>query len=113
MSALQKKGWIAVAKVEDVVSGKPKVVEVSNLRIALVKVDTDSSSNHGIYAIQDICTHDDGPLAEGAVQGEEIECPRHGARFNIKTGEVLSMPAITPVQIFPVRIHGSQVEIEV
>ena len=100
------KRWIAVVKPEDLQPGRPKVVAVDNVRIALVK------TQDGIYAIEDVCTHDGGPLAEGTVEGDEIECPRHGARFSLKTGAVLCMPAIVPVRSFPVRVSGSQVEIE-
>jgi 3-phenylpropionate/trans-cinnamate dioxygenase ferredoxin subunit len=58
------------------------------------------------YAVEDICTHDDGPLAEGELYGFEIECPRHGARFDIRDGRVLRMPAVIPIQWFPTQVVG-------
>lgn len=64
------------------------------------------------YALRDLCTHDDGPLAEGQLYGCEIECPRHGARFDVRTGEVTAPPAVRPVPIYPVRVVGNEVQIE-
>lgn len=65
------------------------------------------------YAIADICTHDDGPLGEGDIEGHEIICPRHGARFDIRTGEVLALPAIKEVPSFPMRVRDGMLEIGV
>lgn len=64
------------------------------------------------YAIEDLCTHDDGPLAEGELEGCQIICPRHGARFDIRTGEALSLPAYRPVESFPVRVDDGRVVLE-
>jgi 3-phenylpropionate/trans-cinnamate dioxygenase ferredoxin subunit len=65
------------------------------------------------YAIEDVCTHDDGPLADGELDGYEIECPRHGARFDLRDGRVLSMPAITPVPYYEVRVEGDDILVRV
>lgn len=64
------------------------------------------------YAIEDICTHDDGPLAEGEVEGCQVICPRHGARFDLRTGEALTLPAYRPVETFVVRRADGRVLIE-
>lgn len=64
-----------------------------------------------IYAIADLCSHDDGPLGEGELDGFEIVCPRHGARFDVKTGKVQSLPAIVDIPSYPVRIVDGQIEI--
>jgi len=65
------------------------------------------------YAIGDVCTHDQGPLGEGEVEDYEIICPRHGARFDIRTGEVLALPAVQDVPTYPVRVNEGMVEIGV
>ena len=65
------------------------------------------------YAIENTCPHRGGPLAEGEMDGEEVICPWHGARFNIKTGATLSPPAQRGVKSFPVRVTGDDVEIEI
>ncbi len=65
------------------------------------------------YAIENTCPHRGGPLAEGEMNGEEVICPWHGARFNIKTGAVLAPPAPQGVKSFPVRVTGDDVEVEI
>jgi len=83
-----------------------KVVTVGGISIALCNVDGK------LYAIEDICTHDDGPLGEGTLDGKEVECPRHGARFDVRTGAVTRMPAVAPVRTFPVTVEGDSVFVE-
>ncbi|MDE2509265.1 MAG: non-heme iron oxygenase ferredoxin subunit [Planctomycetota bacterium] len=61
------------------------------------------------YAIDDVCTHDGGPLAEGDLEGSEVMCPRHGARFDVRTGKALCMPAFEPVAVHAVEIRGDDV----
>lgn len=81
------------------------VIEANGHYVAIFNVD------HKFYAIEDVCTHDDGPLAEGELSGTVIECPRHGAKFDVTTGKVLSFPAITPVAHYEVRVQGDQIQI--
>ncbi len=88
----QTKKYVAVAKASDVPPGEARVFEVEGLSLALCHVDGK------IHAIDNICTHDDGPLGSGALEGNAIECPRHGARFDVRTGAVLGMPAVGPVK---------------
>ncbi len=97
--------WVDVAPVGEIPPGASRVVEADDVMIAVFNLDG------RYYAIEDICTHDGGELASGAVEGEEIVCPRHGARFNIKTGEVTAPPAYEAVAVFPVRIHGGMVQV--
>ena len=97
--------FVTVATTEEVPPGERIVVEVADHYIAIFNVD------HSLYAIEDVCTHDDGPLAEGELIGTEIECPRHGAKFDITTGKVLSMPAIKPVPRYEVRIQEGEIQI--
>lgn len=66
----------------------------------------------GYYAIEDVCTHDYGPLAEGEVEGCQVICPRHGARFDIKTGKALTLPAYRPVESYPVEVRNGRVVLD-
>ena len=71
--------------------------------------------NGEFYALEDRCSHDDGPLAEGDFDVEEgyAVCPRHGAHIDIRTGRPLTLPAVEPVETFPVRVDGGIVKVEV
>lgn len=99
--------FVRAAKTGDVPPGRVKVVEVGDEDVALCNVGGE------IFAIANVCTHDDGPLGEGYLLGEEIECPRHGARFNVRTGEVKTLPAIIPIPTFEVRIEWDDVLVNV
>lgn len=98
---------VPVAKASEIAPGQMRIVEAGGERIALCNV------GGTFYAIQDLCTHDDGPLGEGTLRGNVVECPRHGAQFDVKTGAAVRMPAIAPVRIFPVRVEGEDVVVEV
>ncbi len=99
--------FIKVATVDEIPVGGSKLVEVDDVRIALFNLDGD------YYAIEDMCTHDGGPLVEGEVVNEcQVQCPRHGARFDIRTGVAVSFPAFTPTNVFEVNIEGNDVLIE-
>jgi nitrite reductase/ring-hydroxylating ferredoxin subunit len=84
-----------------------KLVEAGGQSIAIFKLGA------SYYAIENICPHRGGPLAEGQVTVEEVICPWHGSRFDIKTGAVLTPPARQGVKSFPVRVSGNDVEVEV
>ena len=99
--------WVKVAQAGEVPAGKAKVVVARGQRLALSNVEGN------FFAVKDLCTHDNGPLGEGELWGEEIECPRHGARFNVKTGQAVTLPAVVPVKTFPVKVAGSEVFVEV
>jgi 3-phenylpropionate/trans-cinnamate dioxygenase ferredoxin subunit len=82
-----------------------KVVSVGGEQIALANVDG------SLFAIEDRCSHDDGPLGEGRLHGGQIECPRHGARFDVKSGRPLCLPAVVPVRTYPVKVEGDEVKV--
>ena len=63
------------------------------------------------YAVGDVCSHDDGPVGDGELEGFEVICPRHGARFDVRSGKVLSLPAIVDIPAYPVRVMDGQLEI--
>ncbi len=97
--------FVTVAHVGDIKNGQVKQFTVDGHRIVLANVE-------GTYfATQDLCTHDGGPLGEGEVFDHEIECPRHGARFDLRTGEVVALPAMFPIKTFPVRVEGDNIQV--
>ena len=97
--------WTNVAAASEIGPGEHRVVDIDDVVIAVFNLDG------AYFAIEDVCTHDFGTLTGGCVEGGEIMCPRHGARFDIRTGEALTPPAYEPVATFPVRIHNGVVQI--
>jgi 3-phenylpropionate/trans-cinnamate dioxygenase ferredoxin subunit len=97
--------YVTVASVDELADGDRLIFEINNLSIALFNLDGQ------YYAIADLCSHDDGPVAEGELEGLEIVCPRHGARFNLETGEALSLPAVVDIPTYPVRVMGDEIQV--
>ncbi len=95
--------FVPAATVEEVPPGTSKVITVEGRRIALFNV------NGTFYAIDDTCTHEEASLAAGAVHGEVVTCPKHGSRFHIPTGRVLSLPAVVPASTYEVKVEAGQV----
>ena len=100
-------GFVSVAKVSETPAGTISVHQVGDLRIALCNV------NGRFYAIDDVCTHDGGPLDQGELQGQLVECPRHGAKFDVTDGRAVVLPAVRPVKTYPVQVDGDDVRVEV
>lgn len=97
--------WIDVGPVASIVDGDYAQVEVDGTFVAVFNI------NGEFLAIEDVCTHDGGGLAGGAVEGNIVICPRHGARFCLKTGEALTPPAYEPVQTYATRVENGIVQI--
>jgi 3-phenylpropionate/trans-cinnamate dioxygenase ferredoxin component len=97
--------WVAVAKVGEIAPGSHRVVDVDGASVAVFNV------GGAYYAIEDVCTHDGGQLTGGTVEGDQVVCPRHGARFSIKTGDALTAPAYEPTAKFPVRVENGVVQV--
>lgn len=97
--------FVTVAPVEELPAGERMVVEINRKWVAIFNV------NGEYHAIQDICSHDGGELAEGELTGCEIACPRHGAKFDIRTGKVLSAPALVDIPAFEVRVIDGQIQV--
>ena len=97
--------WIDVGPESEIAPGEFRVTDFGDVEIAVINVDGE------FYAIEDVCTHDGGELTGGIIDGDQIECPRHGARFCIRTGEVLLPPAYENVQTFPCRLHDGVVQV--
>jgi len=98
-------GWITVAKAGELAPGQWRRVDVDGAQIVVFNLD----GTH--YALEDVCTHDGGQLTGGRVEGDQIECPRHGARFCIRTGAALAPPAYEPTATFPVRVENGEVQV--
>lgn len=92
-----------VASVEEIPPGKAKVVTVDGRRVAIFNV------GGTFYAIDDACTHETTPLSDGPLYGDIVACPKHGSRFHLPTGRVLSLPAVVPVNTYTVKVDGGQV----
>jgi 3-phenylpropionate/trans-cinnamate dioxygenase ferredoxin component len=98
--------FIVAAKTSDIPDRSVKLVELEGKSIAVFNLGGE------FFALDDLCTHEGGPLSEGVVDGEEIECPWHGARFEIKSGRVAQDPATDDVRRYNLRVNGSDIEIE-
>ncbi len=85
--------------------GEKRVIDVDGTQIVVVNVGGQ------YFAVEDVCTHDGTPLGDGEVINEEIICPRHGARFCLRTGSALSPPAYEPLATFPVRVENGVVQV--
>jgi 3-phenylpropionate/trans-cinnamate dioxygenase ferredoxin component len=100
---------VEVCPVDELPPGSMKRVTVGSLMLGVFHIDGE------FYAIEDRCSHDDGPLVEGDWESEEavVICPRHGSRFDIRTGRALTLPAYLPVPTFPVRVEDGIVKVTV
>ena len=98
--------WKKVAKVSEIEDDCGFLYEEGDVSIALVKVGEE------VFAVDDMCSHAEASLCDGMVDGEEIECPLHFARFNVKTGAATASPATEGIKTYPVRISGDDVEVE-
>lgn len=97
--------FIQVAGVDEMEDGDRLFIETQEQAVILLMVG-------GTYfVIQDVCTHDDGPLGDGDLDGCQLICPRHGARFDIRTGEALTLPAIIDLPAYPVRVVEGIIEV--
>jgi 3-phenylpropionate/trans-cinnamate dioxygenase ferredoxin subunit len=99
--------FVTIAKTNETEPGRITYHEVDGARIALCNVGGQ------FYAIDDVCTHDGGPLNQGRLEDHLVECPRHGARFDVTDGRAVVLPAVRPVKTYPVRVEGDDVKVEV
>ncbi len=93
---------------EDLVPGSLKRIEVEGVPLCVARLDSGE-----LYAISDICSHEEIELSDGDLQGSEVECPAHGSRFDVRTGEVNGLPAEEPVKTYLVTVDGEGVYVEV
>ena len=99
--------FVRVADAGEIEAGTGKYFDVDGEPIAIWHVDG------SFYATTDICSHEEASLTEGELEDGVVECPLHGARFNVRNGKVLSLPAVVGIKTYPVRIVGSDVEVEI
>jgi 3-phenylpropionate/trans-cinnamate dioxygenase ferredoxin subunit len=96
-----------IVSITDLEDKKRLFLEIDERPIVLFNIGGE------LYAIGDICSHDDGPLGDGDLDGYIITCPRHGAQFDVKTGKVLALPAIVDIPAYPVRVVDGMIEVGV
>jgi 3-phenylpropionate/trans-cinnamate dioxygenase ferredoxin subunit len=99
--------FLKVASTSEIAPGRARLVNVKGKEIALFNIGCT------FFALENACTHEEGPLAEGGIEGNEVTCPWHGAKFDIRTGEALCPPAYGDVTRYNVRVRGADIEVEV
>ena len=95
--------FVKVAQTGDIPEGKLKGYEIGFTRFVI------AHTADGFYAVIDECSHDQAPISDGRVRGCEIMCTRHGARFDLKTGDVTHPPAVAPIETLEVKINGDDI----
>ena len=95
--------FVPVAAESELPNGERIFIEIDNETIVVFNIAGQ------YFAIADVCSHDDGPVAEGELDGYAIECPRHGAHFDVRTGKVLSLPAAVDIPAYPVRVENGEI----
>jgi nitrite reductase/ring-hydroxylating ferredoxin subunit len=99
--------FIKIGQASDIAEGNMICVDVAGQAVAIIR------QGDKYFAVHDTCTHAYASLSEGVIEGEEIECPLHGARFNFKTGKATSAPAIEDLKTYEVRLSGNDLEIKI
>lgn len=98
--------WISACPLAALADSAPMGVNLDGVAVCLVRLGDE------VFAVHDECTHESVPLSEGEVEGDRIECWRHGSQFNLRTGAVLNPPATRPVGVYPVRLENGQVQVQ-
>ena len=106
-TAAEARKWVDVADEGGVDEGEVRTFHVEGRRVAVAR------ANGQLYAVQDLCSHDDGPLGDGSLEDFAVVCPRHGAKFDIRTGAVLAMPAVAPIETYPVMEKDGRIQVAV
>lgn len=97
--------FVTVARVDEVPPGELKAVRVGNQEICLANVDG------AIYAIGNLCPHAGGPLADGYLEDDELECPWHAGKIDVKSGQPIQFPIADPVPSYEVRVEGDEIKV--
>jgi 3-phenylpropionate/trans-cinnamate dioxygenase ferredoxin subunit len=99
--------FYTIAPINDLPPGERLFVDIGDDAIVVFNIAGQ------FFAIADVCTHDDGPLGDGELEGFQIICPRHGARFDVRNGKVLALPAVMDAPSYPVRVQDGNIEVGV
>ena len=97
--------FIEIAPASELPNGERLFVDVGDRPIVIFNIAGQ------LFAIGDVCTHDDGPLGDGTIEGFNIVCPRHGAEFDVRTGKVMQMPAVVDIPAYPVRVAEGMIQV--
>ena len=95
--------FVEIAPVEEIPNGERLFVEVADKPIVIFNIGGQ------LFAIGDVCSHDDGPVGEGDLEGFNVTCPRHGAQFDVRTGKVVQMPAVVDIPAYPVQLRDGNI----
>ena len=99
--------FVDIAPASELPSGERLFLEIEGKAIVIFNIADQ------LFAIGDVCTHDDGPLGDGELEGYNIVCPRHGAEFDVRTGKVMQMPAVVDIPAYPVRVVDGMIQVGV
>jgi 3-phenylpropionate/trans-cinnamate dioxygenase ferredoxin component len=97
--------YVDIAPVTELPAGERLFVEIEGKPMVIFNIAGQ------FFSIADVCSHDDGPVGEGDLEGYNIVCPRHGAEFDVRTGKVLSMPAVVDIPAYPVRVADGMLQL--
>lgn len=101
----QELSFVDIAPADELPEGDRLFVDVAGKPIVIFKIAGQ------LFAIGDVCSHDDGPLGDGEIEGNHVICPRHGAEFDIRTGKAMTMPAVVDIPAYPVRVIDGTIQL--
>jgi 3-phenylpropionate/trans-cinnamate dioxygenase ferredoxin component len=99
----EKVEFVEIAPASELPNGERLFVDIGDTPVVIFNIAG------SFYAISDVCSHDDGPVGDGDLEGFDIVCPRHGAEFDVRTGKVVSMPAVVDIPAYPVEVRDGMI----